>query len=616
MSERREPELDPSQQAAVDHPSPTLRILAGPGSGKTRVLTARIARRARDEIDPRRSMTLTFTRRAANELRQRLAAAGIRDLGPVGTFHSLALQQLRQHHIDRGRMPPRIIASRVAVLRTLADNPQQARAAPAVETAIASRSDPSNHIEATLLERYIQHKRRQNMIDFDDILVECARLLREDRSFAEAQQWRFRYFFVDEFQDVNRAQFELLLAWLGGRDDLCVVGDPDQAIYEWNGADARYLVDFERWFPEAATVTLDTNHRSAAPIVTAAQAILGKRETVVRHQVGARPTITDHPNPEAEADDVAARIRWAHSQGGRWSDHAVLARTNAQLDVVATRLASAGLPHRIRARGALSKDPDAVAVLDALKRCGPAFSTTLIDLELENDDTDENQPVWAVLELAREYCSQTQDPHGSGFAAWLLTVRAGDVGSDNDVVDLVTFHAAKGLEWPHVQIIGAEEGLVPMNDSAEERRLAYVAVTRAERTIHLSWCHSRRIGDRERERSPSRWLTSIDAGDPLPVPAAAEQREHFLAQARRRTDPDRDPVVQARRERLLRWRDRTARSRRIDPEAILRHEVVSDIARSNPQTVDELREASGLSAMRLRRDHESILKVLRPVRNR
>lgn len=602
--------LDESQRVAVEHPGPTLRILAGPGSGKTRVLTARIGRRAADEIDPRRAMTLTFTRRAANELRQRLAAAGVRDLGPVGTFHAVALQQVRQHRIDRGRPIPRIVGSRVAVLRSLAQSPQQAGLAPAVEASMASGSKPRNKAEADLAERYASHKKRQNLLDFDDILVECTRLLNEDERFAEAQRWRFRHFFVDEFQDVNHIQFNLLRAWLADRDDLCVVGDPDQAIYEWNGADAAYLVDFERWFPTAATVSLGMNHRSAAPIVAAAHAVLGQRDVTVRKGGGDNPTVSDHDSPEGEARALVERVRWAHSNSGKWSDHAVLARTNAQLDTVASAMSVAGIPHRIRGRGGLSQDPVAIEVVDELKSSGPEFSTRLIDIDMERTGSDHYDTVAPVLELAREYSSGTDQPHGAGFAAWLNTVRAGDVGADNDVVDLVTFHAAKGLEWAHVNIVGAEEGLVPMNDSAEERRLAYVAVTRAERSLHLSWCHTRSVQGHIEIREPSRWLSAIDTGAQQPVPARDDQRNQFLSMARASTVADADAATRSRVERLRSWRDDTARARKIDPEALLRDDVLVRIARSSPRDLDELCHSSGLSRLRLRRDHTAILAAL------
>ncbi|MCB0990471.1 MAG: ATP-dependent DNA helicase UvrD2 [Acidimicrobiales bacterium] len=602
--------LDESQRIAVDQPATTLRILAGPGSGKTRVLTARIARRAADEIDPRRAMTLTFTRRAANELRQRLAAAGVRDLGPVGTFHAVALQQVRQRRLDRGKAVPRIIGSRVALLRSLADNPTQARAAVAVEATISAGTEPRNRVEADLARRYNEHKRRQNLLDFDDILAECTHMLTTDQAFADAQRWRFRHFFVDEFQDVNHTQFELLRAWLGDRDDLCVVGDPDQAIYEWNGADAAYLTDFERWFPNATTVALSTNHRSAAPIIAAAHAVLGERDVVVRRQAGASPTTSDHSDPEAEARSTVERIRWAHSTVGRWSDHAVLARTNAQLDLVASAFSAAGIPHRIRGRGGLSQDPAATAIVDELKSSGPSFAVRLIDLETEHIGSDDADVVSPVLELAREYVSGTDQPHGSGFAAWLTTLRAGDVGVDHDVVDLVTFHAAKGLEWPHVTIVGTEEGLVPMNDSAEERRLAYVAVTRAERSLHLSWCRSRTVQGVAHERYPSRWLGSISTQAPPPVPPTEDQRRSFLASARAATMASTDGATRRRLERLQTWRDTTARARRIDPEALLRDEAMVQIARRAPADLDELCEASGLSPIRLRRDHVAILAAI------
>jgi DNA helicase II / ATP-dependent DNA helicase PcrA len=600
--------LDDAQRVAVEHPGPTLRILAGPGSGKTRVLTARISRRSADEIDARRVLALTFTRRAAAELRTRLRRSDIRDIGAVGTFHAVALQQLRIHRADLDRRPPIIVSSRAAVLRRLIEGRDSAELIRRADDAIGRGITPDRIRDervGDLARRYQQHMRTNGMLDFDGVLDECTRLLRTDERFAAAQRWRFRHLFVDEFQDLNRRQFDLLTAWLGDGDDLCVVGDPDQAIYEWNGADARYLLDFERWFPGAHTVQLGTNHRSSGAIVTTAHAVLGQRTVTVRKPTGALPEISEHRDPHEEAQDLARRIRWRHGEGGRWSDHAVLARTNIQLDVVANALDRAGVPHRVRGRGGVSSQPEAEQAINFLTSAGTHFVACLVDLELNDvEQIDADLPVVAsVLELARDYVEADMAPSGSGFGQWLRTLRPGDATPDADVVDLATFHAAKGLEWPHVTIAGAEEGLFPMNDTGEEVRLAYVAVTRAERSLHLSWC---RVRDGERRR-PTRWLREITAIGAPPVPPSSSQLAQHIATARAAAA---EPEATQRRRRLIGWRSQVARARRILPEAVLRDDVVDAIVAAVPTSLDELAAATGLSALRLRRDAEAILAAV------
>ena len=608
-----DPSLDPSQLEAVMHPGPTVRILAGPGSGKTRVLTSRIVRRIEDgSADPRHILTLTFTRRAAGELRDRLRASGIRDIANVGTFHAMALQQLRQYRMDKGKRGPEVVANRAATLRSLATAGRNVtgvigeieRAAARGLTAEALANRPGRSAAAELFGRYEAHKKTHGLLDFDDILVECARLLRRDDTFAAAQRWRFRHLFVDEFQDVNQTQFELLRAWLGEREDLCVVGDPDQAIYGWNGADAKYLTGFTHWFPAAVTLELLTNHRSAAPVVAAAAAVLGDRYITVRKPIGPDPTVAAHQTPGDEAADIADRIRWKHGEGGKWSSHAVLARTNAQLDVIADALSDANIPFRIRGRGHVSARPGAKAALEALTKSSDRFAAVLVDLEL--DESVDNDTV-LILELGRDYTSSTPSPSGPGFAQWMRTIRSTDLSSDTDAVDLVTFHASKGLEWTHISIIGFEDGLVPMNDSDEDRRLAYVALTRAELSIHLSWCRTRPRDGLLEARSPSPWLEAIEVTIAPEVPADSVQVETHLSKARSALGAR---VDSEKRDTLIAWRRQAALVRQVAPGAVLRDDHLELLVRGNPRTVEDLVQLTGLSLLRIGRDADAILEAL------
>ena len=273
--------LDTSQLAAVTSPGAPLCILAGAGSGKTRVLTRRIAWRiGQDDAHPGHVLALTFTRKAAGELSDRLRSLGVRDRVATGTFHAVAYAQLRRRWADRGVAEPAVLDRKVRLLARLGSRLEATGAQPAdiageiewakarllrpedYEQAVADgghRPPAPAHVMADVYRRYEEEKRRRGLVDFDDLLLQCALAMEEDPSFAAAQRWRFRHLFVDEFQDVNPVQHRLLMAWLGDRHDLCVVGDPNQAIYAWTGADATTLVRFREWCGGGRVVRLDDN---------------------------------------------------------------------------------------------------------------------------------------------------------------------------------------------------------------------------------------------------------------------------------------------------------------------------------------------------------------------
>src|SRR3954469_14083076 len=278
-------DLNPEQRRAVVTEASPLCILAGAGSGKTRVLTRRIAHRiAVGSAEPDRVLALTFTRKAAGELGSRLRTLGVRDRVAAGTFHAVAYAQLRRRWADRGESEPALLDRKARLLAPLIRNRdvQAADVASEIEWAKARMVNPSAYEHearsagreppmalaevAEVYRRYEVEKNRRGLVDFDDLLFRTARAIEEDADFAAAQRWRFRHLFVDEFQDVNPVQFRLLMAWLGDRLDLCVVGDPNQAIYAWNGADASYLTNFRRHFPTAEVVRLDDNYRSSPEI--------------------------------------------------------------------------------------------------------------------------------------------------------------------------------------------------------------------------------------------------------------------------------------------------------------------------------------------------------------
>ena len=477
--------LTDEQRRAVESPAEALAVLAGAGSGKTRVLTLRVARQIADgSAEADHTVVVTFTRKAAFELRERLyrfgvavavpAAAGVAP-GPgvrAGTLHQLALTLLRRHALDAREAPPQVAEHRFRLLVGLVGD---AATASAVDTEIgwakarshgpdayAGAAAAAGRRPALPAEQVAVHFRayedllvRQRTLDLDDVLVRAADLIDRDAAFAEGVRWRYRHVSVDEFQDINPAQYRLISAVLGDRRDLLAVGDPNQAIYGWNGADPGLLTHLPSLVPGMEVVRLDRNHRSTPQVVAAATAALGPVADGTPESAapdGPMPVVTAYDDGPAEAEGVAGLLSHAAASGRRWSAHAVLARTNDQLQSVAAALGRAGIPYRM----------------------APAPE------------------------------SPVRPPTGTGPA--------------DEAVELATFHRAKGLEWPWVAVVGLEEGYVPIvhaTDAAavdEERRLLYVALTRAGEELHCSWARSRRLpGGRVVERSPSPWLAAVEA---------------------------------------------------------------------------------------------------------
>jgi len=628
--------LDPDQVRAVTAVGAPLRILAGPGSGKTRVLTRRIAWRVHHgEIDPRHVLALTFTRKAARELRDRLAAIEIRDLGPVGTFHAVAYAQLRQQALDRGHSPPVVgDASRLladAARRTGTDprvlrrelgwlrlRGEPVAAYRALARSAGRRTPDGIDAVGQALSRFEVAKRRAGLVDLDDLLTRCTHLLRSDAGFAEAQRWRFRHVFVDEFQDVNAPQFALLRAWLGDRDDLCVVGDPDQAVYGWNGADAAYLDDFHRWWPLATTVTLGRNHRNPPSIAVAARAALGRPEPPGEEVAGAPATLAPFDHPTAEAAGVAGLVAARRDAGQPWSHLAVLARTNAQLDEIALALDRHRIPYRLRSRSLLSASPTARSVLDRLTDRSTDLATAVEALEQELAGTDDTDPgVRAAVTAARELLDDDPGAQGAHLASWLRTLRPGDLTAAGDAVDLSTFHGAKGLEWPHVVIVGMEDGMVPIRaDDPEERRLLYVAMTRALRTLDLTWCRTRPTAEGRAIRRLSPLLADVVAvSATAPAPASEPEHAHAALARARSTLGVVDEVGSGDGAgdalgRLLTWRHGVARAAEVTDEAVATEADLERVARHVPGDLAALERLTGWGSIRCEKLGPGLLRAL------
>jgi len=565
--------LTAEQRDAVMADAEPLCVLAGPGSGKTAVLTRRVARRVLDtSARPERTAVLTFTRKAAHELRHRLGELDVP--GPVwaGTFHAAALAQLRRHWADRGVRPAGVLDDPRRLLRRLGCDPlEDAVVVAAVATEIhwaqvhmlepaeyparagQRRRTPPNGLSLTevgaLYARYVDEKKRRGVIDLDDLVTRSARLLETDAEACAAQRWRTRHVFVDEFQDTNPAQWRLLSAWLGDRRDLFVVGDPHQAIYSWNGADPTLLDRLPELLPGTVVMRLDDNHRCTPQIEATARIVLGDKDLGRRatRPDGARPVVRGFGDDTAEADAVAIWLRLSHRPGRSWSQLAVLARTNARLQPVADALAHAGIPHRLASARlpaarrlmarALTGDasPGALARLrqqHGARSLRSAVAELVVSAaSLDDQDNQEDEEAGAagsddVLELVRladEHALDAPDATVSDFLAWLAAQTGPDVGVGvRDAVTLSTFHRAKGLQWPAVAVVGIEDGMVPIAYArtpeavAEERRLLYVAITRAEDELWCSWAAERRAGDRSWHCDPSPFVAGLVEGDGSP----------------------------------------------------------------------------------------------------
>ncbi|HTK17804.1 MAG TPA: ATP-dependent helicase [Acidimicrobiia bacterium] len=524
MTDRLLDDLDAHQRAAVTDTHLPLAILAPAGSGKTRVLTRRIAWRVREELaDARHVLAVTFTRRAAGELVDRIGALGVDTAVTAGTFHALALAQLRRRATDNQRELPRILDRKARVIGPLlrASGPKGTLAVSDVATEIewakarmipperyataaraAERRLPRSPAElADLYQRYEAEKRNRRWLDFDDLLGWCADAIERDEDFAASQRWRFRHLFVDEFQDATPLQLRLLRAWLGDRSDLSVVGDGAQAIYAFAGADASPLVDFGRHFPGGRTVALAYNYRSTDAIVAVAEAALGPASGVERDAPRAvrpadRRAEIQAFGDDAEEADAIADACWREFTGGvAWHRMAVLFRTNAQSALFEAALSRRGVPFRVTGTQRFAARPAVRVLLDRLRDAdrnlpGRPFSQHLSDLAADVDEepgvddpgaaTQTTNEVAtrpgnsasddelrthrdALLRFGRQYLALENGPGSvAGFVSWLDLATRGE-STDERGVDLVTFHRAKGLEWQVVFVTGLERGLVPIS---------------------------------------------------------------------------------------------------------------------------------------------------------
>ncbi|HEX2383060.1 MAG TPA: ATP-dependent DNA helicase UvrD2 [Acidimicrobiales bacterium] len=661
--------LNDAQREAVTTEAAPLAIIAGAGSGKTRVLTRRIAYRCVNRAaDARHVLALTFTRKAAGELRARLRQLGLRDDVAAGTFHALAYAQLRGWWADRGTQPPSLLERKGRLLGRLLGRTSSVQAIDvageiewakarlvtpdqyAVAAMSARRSPPVEPARlAELYTRYEDEKRRQRQVDFDDLLWLCLRAVEVDGDFAAAQRWRFRHLFVDEFQDVNPLQFRLLQAWRGDRRDMCVVGDPHQAIYSWNGADSKLLLDIARLIPGTSTVSLEQNYRSSPQIIATANhvldsgAIRGLRLRATCPE-GPVPAVRSMADDRSEARGVARAVLDRHRPGIAWSHQAVLTRTNAQTVLIAEACRSVGVPVRVRGQLPYLELPEVREALRTMQRGRAPLAEHLAALEARlsaSEDQEDSLPdaeldrlrnLEELVRLSSEYTTADPAPTVAGFMAWLsATLGRDDAGVPGDAVDLATFHAAKGLEWPVVHLAGLEDGLVPIGRArteeavAEERRLFYVAVTRAERELCMTWAAERTFGSKVVRRRPSPYLDDLEplldalAAGSAPADAARSLnavREAARASRGQRTPrsrsstPDLDPANRALFDELRTWRMQRAKAANVPAYVIFDDKTLVAVATRRPRDRVALRSVPGIGPVKSERFAGEVLEIV------
>ena len=603
--------LNPAQQDAVQTMSGPVLILAGAGSGKTKTLTHRIANLIANGVLPSEILALTFTNKAAREMRERLAKILGREnsfsfMPWMGTFHSICVKMLRIEAENVGLDKGFVIYDtddRLALIKRamkelqISDKSVKPKAAEAAiskakndgespDEMLADAYYPNQQQIARVYERYEDMRQKANAVDFDDLLLYVARLLKVREDIREKWQNRFKHILIDEYQDTNHIQYQIVKLLVNEERNICCVGDDWQSIYSWRGADFTNILNFERDFPGAKVIKLEQNYRSTQNILDAAQKVITKntqrsdKTLFTEAGKGAPITIQQARDEQDEAKWVASTIRKMRRP---LSDFAVLYRTNAQSQAFERAFMDYRLPYKLvggvrfydrkeirdvvaylhlivnphdiislarvinvpargigeksvqkilegdlegltaKTRGAYEKFVDILAGLREQNAAGVGPADIIEELlrkidyrsylndgdKLKAEERNENLTV--LIGEAGQY--ETLDE----FLADAALMSSADESAGEDAVTLMTLHAAKGLEFPVVFLVGLEEGLLPhvrsmdesVEDVEEERRLAYVGMTRAMQELFLTYANSRFMFGGRNYNFPSRFLQDL-----------------------------------------------------------------------------------------------------------
>ncbi len=667
--------LDPEQRTVAEALRGPVRVLAGAGTGKTRAITHRIAHGVATGVyAPTEILAVTFTTRAAGEMRQRL-----RQLGAPGvqarTFHSAALRQLRYFwpHVHGTELPVltesklgmlaaaarrRGINADQALLRDLASEVEWAKVSnvrpedyPRVAEARGRQvAGADSATVSRVFDSYEEVKREQGRMDMEDVLLLTAGLLADDERVAAQVRRQYKWFVVDEFQDVSPLQSALLDLWLGGRDEICVVGDPAQTIYSFAGADADYLRDFPKRFPGTTSVELVRNYRSTPEVVEAANTLLAGTSSAgvqLRSQqpTGPRVGYTPYPDEVAEAESVAARILALREGGQSLGEVAVLFRVNAQSENFEEALAARQIPYVVRGAARFFQRPEVREAVTRLRGAARSGGGEQVGDELletvhgvlagmgwtsqapaaRGQARDRWESWQALVDQATELAAAGGDL--AGFVDELDRRAAEQHAPVADGVTLATFHAAKGLEWDVVFCCGVVEGTLPISYAdtpvavEEERRLLYVGMTRARRELAVSWALARQPGGRA-GRKPSRFLEPLlpSSARPAPVPSRRAKamtcrecgRPLGTAAEKKRGRCEDCPASYDEElyERLREWRRARAEQDSVPAYVVFTDATLQLIAELRPRTPDALLKISGIGRQKLDRYGEDVLEMV------
>ncbi|WP_447655631.1 ATP-dependent helicase [Microbacterium sp. M1A1_1b] len=557
--------LDAEQRTVATTLLGPVAVLAGAGTGKTRAITHRIAYGvATGTYSPGHVLALTFTTRAAGELRSRLRALGAGAV-QARTFHAAAMSQLSYFWPDTvGGHAPRIVESKARIIAHAADTVGMRVDKPVLrdlaaevewrkvqrltldeyEAAAADRVMPRDTSPARvidLMRAYERLKDDRRQIDFEDVLLATLGMVESEPRVASYVRQQYRFFVVDEYQDVSPVQHDLLRAWLGDRQDLCVVGDASQTIYSFAGASSRYLLGFGSEFPRGSVLRLERNYRSTPQVVHAANALMrgqpGALDLAAQStEPGPEPVVVPCAHDGDEAQTIARHITELVGAGAAYGDCAVLFRVGAQSAALEAALGRNGIPYRVQGGTRFFDRPEVKLAVHHMR--GEAIRQT--DDELTRrvglvlqvsgwtptapEGTGAVREQWealqAIMGLAEDAPAGTTMQE---FTQDLVDRAATHHEPDLDAVTLATLHSSKGLEWPNVVITGASEGLLPISHATtddevdEERRLFYVGLTRARRTVTITW--SRQGSMRGGARGPSRFLAALDTRSAGAVPS-------------------------------------------------------------------------------------------------
>lgn len=652
--------LDPDQRAVATQVAGPLAVLAGAGTGKTRAITYRIAYGAAvGAFDPSNVLAVTFTQRAAFEMRHRLAQLGV-PKAQARTFHSAALRQLRHFWptVVGGPLPDVIphkaslVAASAARLGITIDRTNVRDIAAEVEWAKVSMVDAAHYASrvarlrrdvpagldagdmARLLDVYEDAKNERGVIDFEDILIYLCGMLQERADVASIVRKQYRSFVVDEFQDVNLLQARLLDLWLGGRHDVCVVGDVAQTIYSFTGASPDYLTGFGRKHPGARIVELTRDYRSTPQIVSLANDVLAhssQREGTVRlssqREGGAQVTYRTYDDDRAEAEGVAASIADLIDAGMAPHSIAVLMRTNGQSQAFEEALGARGIPVAVAGGKPFFARDDVRTAISRLRAAAAAATDTGSVGEIVRDvlsgvgwapeapSGQAGSERWSNMNAIVGWADDSQAQTLPAFVAELDERVAYQVEPDKAGVELASIHAAKGLEWDAVFLVGVAEGLLPISYAKtaaareEERRLLYVAITRARDLLTVSWARSRGAdgrGKRKRSRLlDGIWPEEARVGAPK---KRARASTRALNQA---FEEEASPQAIELFGRLKAWRLEVSRQAGVPPFAVFTDQTLRDIAQAMPKNTTQLRVIRGIGDVKVQRFAAPVLALVR-----